>query len=354
MKRNYRLRYIGLFVAMIFAFVSCKKFEANVAPMTPIDIGTTNTYASLQENSKLTIPVKFSTAGDAVIASASYRVLNNRPSELSPVSSPAVAIPFSGKTVDATIEVPVRTGLMGVVITITDNAGHTSINSVKVEKVVPSNDNLKELTDVVMSTDPADNQNFFSFYEANPVFGHDEAMTKQSRVDVVLVNMGGAKFVSPFAYGASSGYYNATKDALAGFDSISYVFLTSKRGYLNRTNFNALTTDAQLTKFLDDTVIAIPPNGGANYNIVGSDRRVSDAYGVSNNEYGFIMGWGYRSHPTASTEVLNESFAIILVKSVTKKPNGHYVITFDIKAPSADQRALFSATTIEPYEPYPL
>ena len=101
-------------------------------------------------------------------------------------------------------------------------------------------------------------------------------------------------------------------------------------------------------------MIAIPPKGGANYNIINADRRVSDVFGVSTATKGFLMGWGYRSHPTSTAVILNEAFALILVKEVTKKANGHYVVTFDIKAPKVDQRALYSATPIAPYEPYPL
>jgi hypothetical protein len=354
MKRNNRLPYICLLLATVSILLSCKKFEPEVVPMTPINVNNTDSYSSLEENTLLSIPIKFTTENGSDIQSASYIIVNNRPSEIAPVKGPAIPIPFNGKSVETTIKVPVRTGLIGVVIVIYDKTGKMSSKSINVQSVTPSNTGLKQLSDVVMSTDPADNQNFFSFYEPTPVFGHNEALTKQARIDIVAVNMGGAKLISPNAYGASSSYYNASKDALAGFTELSYSFLTSSRTYINRTNFNSLTTDAQLTKFLNDTIMAIPANGGANYNIVGSDRRVSDTYGISNVEKGFVLGWGYRSHPTSTTEVLNESFAIILVKSVTKKTNGHYVITFDIKGPSVDQRALFSATTIAPYDPYPL
>jgi hypothetical protein len=101
-------------------------------------------------------------------------------------------------------------------------------------------------------------------------------------------------------------------------------------------------------------VIAVTPKGGANYNIINADRRVSDSYGVSTVTKGFIIGWGYRSHPTTTAALLNEAFALILVKSVVQKPNGHFVITFDIKGPTNDQRADYNATPIAPYAPFPL
>lgn len=354
MKRSFFLSYIVLLLGLASFFASCEKFEAEVVSMTPINVGSTDTYASLEENSLLTIPIKFTSTSDSGIASASYKVVNNRASELTLVQSPAIPLSFRGKVVDTTIKVPVRQGLMAVVIIIYEKDGKMSSKSVNVKSVVPSKASVKTLTDVVMSTDPADNRNFFSFYEANPVFGQSEALAKQARIDFVAVNMNGGRFISLNAYAADANYYNASKTALAGFSTLSYSFFSSSRAYINRANFDPIATEADLTKFLNDTVIAIPPKGGANYNIISADRRVSDVFGVSTATKGFMMGWGYRSHPTGTAAILNEAFALILVKDVTKKANGHHVVTFDIKAPAADQRTLYSATPISPYAPYPL
>ena len=353
MKRNKSLPFIIILIALVSFFTSCKKFEADALPMTPINVGT-DTYASLEENSTLTIPIKFTSPSDSGIASAGYKVVNNRASEIALVQSPLVPLSFRGKVVDTTIKVPVRTGLQAVVIIIYDKAGRMSSKSVNIKNVVPSKANVKTLTNVVMSTDPADNQNFFSFYEATPVFGRATALTKQEKIDFIAVNMGGARFISLNAYGAGTNYYDASKVALAGFTTLSYAFFSSNRTFVNRTNFDAIATDADMTKFLNDSVMGIPSLGGANYNIINADRRVSDVFGVSTVTKGFMMGWGYRSHPTATAVILNEAFALVLVKSVTQKANGHYVVTFDIKAPSTDQRVDYSATPISPYAPYPL
>lgn len=354
MKKNNSLRYITLIAASVLLFASCKKFEAPTLPMTPVDVGGKTSYESLDENSVLTIPIKFNSPCDSGIATAGYKVVNNRASELTLVSSPLIPIGFHGKIVDTTINVPVRRGLMSVVVIIYDKAGRMSSQSVDVKSINPSTTAVKSLTDVVMSTDPADNQNFFSFYETTPVFGSSVALTKQARVDLQLINMGGARFISPNAYGADANYYNASKTALAGFTTLTYAFLSSTKAYVNRGNFDPINTEADLAKYLNDTVIAIPPKGGANYNIISADRRVSDVYGVSTATKGFLVGWGYRSHPTVSSVLLNEAFGVVLVKSVTQKANGHYVITFDIKGPTKDQRASYNATTITPYSPYPL
>jgi hypothetical protein len=352
MKRN-SISYIVLFIAAISLFASCKKFEAQSLPMTSIDVGKTS-YESLDENSVLTIPIKFTSPCDSGIATAGYKVVNKRAGEIVLVQSPLIPIGFHGKIVDTTINVPVRPGLLSVVVIITDKAGRVSSQGIDVKSVNPSKAAVKTLTDVVMSTDPADNQNFFSFYEATPVFGSSVASTKQARVDMMLVNMSGGKFISPLAYGADANYYNASKAALAGFNTLTYAFLTSTKTYVNRSNFDAIKTEEDLAKYLNDSVIAITPKGGAYYNIINADRRVSDTYGVSTTTKGFLLGWGYRSHPTGTAVILNEAFALILVKSVTQKANGHYVVTFDIKGPATDQRAAYNATTIAPYSPYPL
>ena len=356
MKRNNNIQYaIGGLVCICLAFVSCKKFNADVAPMTPIEIvGVPDSYASLEENTDLKIPIKFTTPNDSGIQSASYIVVNKRASELKLVFSPAVNIPFNGKSVDATITVPVRRGLSAVVIKIYDKAGKLSSRSIDIKSIKLAGENVKTLTNVVMSTDPADNQCFFSLYDPNPVFGLADALSKQARVDFVMLNSGGAKPISPHAYAASSGYYNASKDYLAGFTTLSYGYLSSPKNYITSADFDAIKTQSDLEDFMDKKVIGPAPEG-ANYNLVNADRRVGSGFGVNDVDKGFIIGWGYHTAPTETpTMVLNEAFALVMVKSVTQKPNGHYIITMDVKAPPVDERASYSLSSIAPYDPYPL
>lgn len=355
MKKNNIILYTMIFFVTVVTFLSCKKFVPESIAMEPIDVGAVDTYESLEENSTLTIPVKYTSPSDSGISRAVYKVVNNRYNDYTLIQSPEVPIPFTDNTVNTTINVPVRTGLLSVVVIIYNKGGRMSSKSVNVKKVVPSTANVKTLLNVEMSSDPADNKNFFSMYEANPVFGRTDALTKQDRVDLIMVNMSNAgRLISPMAYTASTDYYNASKPALTGFSTITYMFLSSPRTYVNRANFNAINTDADLTKFYNDSVMAIPPLGGGNYNVINADRRVSNTYGATTTESGFLVGWGYRSHPTATAVVLNEAFALIIVKSVTRKTNGHYIMIFDIKGPSKDQRADYNATTIAPYQPFPL
>ncbi|MEO6734665.1 MAG: hypothetical protein ABIN01_25815 [Ferruginibacter sp.] len=360
MKKN-SISYIVLLVAAISLFASCKKFEVASVPMTPINVGSTDTYASLNENSILTIPIKFTSLNDSGIASANYRVVNNRASDIILMQSPTIPLPFYGKTIDTTINIPVRKGLLSVVIVIYDKAGRMSSKSINIKSVVPSDENVKVLTNLVMSTDPADNQNFFSVYESTPVFGRSTALTKQNRIDMVTILNGGIRPITPHAYGTSIDYYTGTpanlnagsKSVLAGFTTLTYGFVSTIRTYLTKSVFDALAKESDLNKLIDSTVVAVPPRGN-NYNVFNLDRRSADAFTeTSAVNICFIIGWGYHAAPPAVT-ALGESFALVLVKSVIKKANGHYVMTFDVKAPAKDQRADYNITSIAPYAPYPL
>lgn len=360
-KNKYILIKILCFTCIALIYSSCSKFEATVAPMTPIDFGgIPDSYASLTENTDLVIPVNFTTPCDSGIRSANYKVVNNRINDMTLTVSPAIDIPFNGKTVNTTITIPVRKGQMSVVISIYDKAGKLSYKSVNIKSVLPSDSNVKTLTNVVMSTDPADNQNFFSLYETTPVFGNVTALTKQNRIDLIVIFNNGIRPVTSHSYAANSDYYNGTpgnlnagsKSVLAGFTTLTYTFVTTARSYLTRTVFDAIAKESDLNKFIDSTTMAPAPKGN-NYTVVNLDRRNADAYTETAVDKGFIIGWGYHAAPP-SLVALNESFGLVMVKSVIKKPNGHYVKTFDVKAPAADQRAAYNASSIAPYLPYPL
>lgn len=329
---------------------ACGKFKADVVATQPIDIGNIpDKYPELEENTVLDIPVKFTS--EAGLDSAGYKIASNRANQLSVNFSPLIKLPVHGASIDTILHIPIRKGLLSIVLMVYDKTGKLSSRSIDITSIKPSQAALKKLTAITMSTDPADNRNFLSIYETEPVYGSATALTQQHRVDFILVNMSGAKFLSPHAYGAGTDYYNASKAVLAGFTTLTYGFLTSSRTYINSTNFNAINTDAQLNTFIEDSVIN--PKAG-NYNVMVADRRVSDGFTAS-VEKGFIAGWGYHTSPTVTpTVVLNEAYALFLIKTVTQKSNGHYTITFDIKAPATDNRLAFPESSISPYSPYPL
>lgn len=212
------------------------------------------------------------------------------------------------------------------------------------------------LQNVEMSTDPADNKCFLALYEKVPVFGTSVAKQKQDRIDFFLANKGsGVQPLSPHAYGAGDAYYSASLPYIKGFTELTYAFLSSKRGKIMKNEFDNILTENELQELLDYRIMGPNPDG-ENYNIKKASRRVGDTFNTTGKkDGGFIIGWGTHTHPTVSPSVVeNVSFAIVWVKSVTKKSNGHYVMVFDVKFPVADQRVVNNTASIQPYAPYPL
>lgn len=205
------------------------------------------------------------------------------------------------------------------------------------------------LENLEMSTDPDDNQCFFSAYHAPHVFGKDMAISNQLLIDWVFVNRGtSGQPCSPHAYGAGTAYYDALSPYLQGFTQLTYLFLSSRRGAMTQAGVSAIESEQDMMVYM--------ANYSDNYNIYTSSRRVGDYFDpVNKSNGGFIIGWGTHTHPAVSPAVVqNVAWGVAYVKQVTKKPNGHYKMIFDIKIPKIDVRSANNASAIAPYDPYPL
>lgn len=212
------------------------------------------------------------------------------------------------------------------------------------------------LQDVAMSTDPADNKCFFSAYKTPHVYGIAEAKADQLMVDWILTKTSsGVQPVCGLAYSAGSSYYANTLPYLQGFTQLTYLYLTSKRSIVTQDAFIGLLSESDMKSYID-TYIFGPAPVGQNYNIYTSSRRVGDTFNSTSKSNGaFVIGWGSHSHPAISPSVVNNvAHALVWVKQVTQKANGHWEFVFDIKFPKADQRTANNESVIEPYEPYPL
>ena len=239
--------------------------------------------------------------------------------------------------------------LEAVEVVVTNEGGVTQTETYNVSKVA-------YLNDVTMSSDPEDGTCFLSLFEADPVFGVDEALSLQDRVDFYLANKGsGVQPLSPHAYGAGDAYYNASLPYIKGFTTLTYSYLSSIRGKLVRDEFESVQTEDELMELLEYRIIGPNPDG-ENYNIRTASRRVGDTFNTTNkSQGGFILGWGSHTHPTVSPAVVdNEAFAVFWLKSVQQKANGHWIIVFDVKYPLDDERAIYTEGSIVPYDPYPL
>ncbi|MFV0590564.1 MAG: hypothetical protein ACK5M7_04195 [Draconibacterium sp.] len=202
--------------------------------------------------------------------------------------------------------------------------------------------------DVEMSTDPADNKAFLALYHAPYVFGYDEAFQNQEMIDWILVNRGNsAQPVSGLAYSAGETYYNAISPYIPGFTKLTYLFLSSRRSGISLPIYNTIEAEQD--------ILTVMENYGS-YNIYTGSRRVGDYYDPSNKKDGaFIIGWGTHTHPEVSPAVVNNvAWAMVWVKQVILKSNGHYQVSFHIKYPKDDKRTPNNESMIAPYDPYPL
>lgn len=211
------------------------------------------------------------------------------------------------------------------------------------------------LQDVAMSTDPADNKCFFSAYRTPHVYGLAEGKTNQLMIDWVLTKTSsGVQPISLHAYGASTTYYANALPYLGGFTDLTYLYLSSLRATMTQANFNTVLSVKDIKTYVDRYIFGPAPEGQA-YNIYTSSRRVGDTFSASKTKGGFVIAWGSHTHPTVSPAVVNNvSHAIVWVKQVTQKSNGHWDIVFDIKFPKDDQRTPNNGSAIAPYSPYPL
>lgn len=264
-------------------------------------------------------------------------------------------IDSGGNEAKFSIQLTGQEGIESVEIIATNQEGVTTTEKPKVKVLSPSR--IASLANVTMSTDPADNTCFLALFEERPIFGVATAMNKQERIDFYLANKGsGVQPLSPHAYAADANYYNASKSYITGFETLTYAFISAKRGKITKEAFDAITSEQGLQEFLESSILPPSPEG-ENYKIYTASRRVGDTFNdTSKKEGGFLFGWGTHSHPTVSPAVgvSNVAFAIFYVKSITKKANGHWTMVFDVKYPLTDERAVNTGGSIAPYAPYPL
>lgn len=235
-------------------------------------------------------------------------------------------------------------GMTNVKLVAENNQGKTVTLNLAIPDVLVR---LAEM-DVVMSTDPADNKAFLALYHAPYVFGYNEAFQNQEMIDWILVNRGNsAQPVSGLAYSAGETYYNAISPYIPGFTKLTYLFLSSRRSGVSSAIYNTIEAEKDILTVMEQY---------GDYNIYTGSRRVGDYYDPSNKKDGaFIIGWGTHTHPEVSPAVVsNVAWAMIWVKQVTRKSNGHYEVSFHIKYPKEDRRTPNNESIIAPYAPYPL
>lgn len=307
--------------------------DGNMSELNRIFRGKTNLVKGRIASGSDIVTVKYAIKKDGILGSYADMSLTDN----------------EGNEANFSFELVGEEGLESVTVAVENKTGISVQKEYTVSKVA-------YLTDVVMSTDPEDKSCFLALYEPTPVFGAEEAINVQDRIDFFVANKGnGVQPLSPHAYGAGDAYYNASLPYLKGFETLTYSYLSSRRGKLYKEEFDAVNTEDALMDLLNYRIIGPNPDG-ENYNILTASRRVGDTFNDSSKkDGGFILGWGNHTHPTTSPAVVdNVAFAIFWVKSVQKKANGHWVIVFDVKYSLDDERSANNKGSIAPYEPYPL
>lgn len=196
-----------------------------------------------------------------------------------------------------------------------------------------------ELTTEIRAGKP----NWFAAYLAPHVFDQASAVVNQEKMDIMVVVYGGTalRFMPSAVYEAAS-YTAIVAPYMVGFTKATYTLVTSNRAKITSDAFAGLENDEDLETFIRDKIIAPTSQGGENYNVVGTNRRISTNLAANT---GYIIGWGSYVKGGAAR---NEAFALIYVKEVSFVDGvGH--VKFDIKFPKTDYRTMYNPVSITPY-----
>lgn len=195
---------------------------------------------------------------------------------------------------------------------------------------------------IVLTTEIASGKNnWFSAYKAPHVFGADNAAANDEMLDFAFYKNSSTtyRFAPAALFEAGGSYKAAIEPYMVGFDKATYSVMTSTRGNVNNETFYPLNWDIDMETFID-TKIKAPRPQGENYNVSGTNRRVSD--NVTREGQGYVFGWGQWD------PVNNQAFGLILVKSFSEN-NGVATVTLDIKTPSEDMRTKYNPVSIFNY-----
>lgn len=203
---------------------------------------------------------------------------------------------------------------------------------------------LVHLEGVELTTEiGAGKPNWFAAYLAPHVFDQASAVVNQEKMDIMVVVYGGTalRFMPSAVYEAAS-YTAIVAPYMVGFTKATYTLVTSNRAKITSDAFAGLENDEDLETFIRDKIIAPTSQGGENYNVVGTNRRISTNLAANT---GYIIGWGSYVKGGAAR---NEAFALIYVKEVSFVDGvGH--VKFDIKFPKTDYRTMYNPVSITPY-----
>lgn len=235
-------------------------------------------------------------------------------------------------------------GTEAIRITGSNKGGKINAMEIPVTKVYSR---LLHFADITLTTEigPGKN-NWFSAYQAPHVFTAAEAVAHQEMLDFAFIKYTATanRIVPGCVYTAGTAYRNATAPYMTGFTSATYTMVTANRGNVNPNNFNQIYWDGELENFINNKIKAPTAQGGENYNVSTTNRRVS---GDMTPGVGIIIGWGHWNF-VDNVNVTNEVFGLVLCTGY--EVNGDYAtVTLQIKVPNENNRVKYNPTSIHTY-----
>lgn len=205
---------------------------------------------------------------------------------------------------------------------------------------------LLHFPSIVLTTEigPGKN-NWFSAYQAPHVFDITNAAQNQTMLDFAFIKYTSSanRIVPAAVFAANAAYFNATAPYMVGFSKAPYSMITANRPHVTPEALAGLRWDGEMEDWLQANIIAPVAQGGENYNIKSTNRRVS---GDMVKGSGFVMGWGTWNFVNGSA--VNDVFGIIVVKDYVEA-NGFATVTLDIKVPAEDNRTKYNPVSIHNY-----
>lgn len=234
-------------------------------------------------------------------------------------------------------------GIEAIRITGENEGGKSQVTEFPVAKVYTR---LLHFPNIVLTTEigPGKN-NWFSAYQAPHVFDITNAPQNQLMLDFAFIKYTTTanRIVPAAVFNAGTAYTTAMAPYMVGFTKAPYTMVTANRTNVNNTSYNSIGWDGELTEFLQKKIIAPTNQGGENYNVVTTNRRVS---GDMVPGSGFVIGWG--SWNFANSAVNNEAFGLVIVKDYVTA-NGFATVTLDIKVPVDDNRTKYNPVSLFNY-----
>ena len=234
-------------------------------------------------------------------------------------------------------------GMDAVRITGENTGGKSQVTEYAISKVYTK---LLHFPNIVLTTEigPGKN-NWFSAYQAPHVFDIANAAQNQLMLDFAFIKYTASsnRVVPAAVFNASNNYRNATAPYMVGFTKAPYLQVTSNRTHITPEAISELKWDGEMENWLQANIMAPTSEGGENYNLIGSNRRVS---GDMIPGSGFVIGWG--SWNFANSKVENQAFGIVVVKDYVEA-NGFATVTLDIKVPAEDNRTKFNPVSLFNY-----